>query len=277
MTSVIAGTLYENFEQKESEYDMSNNLDKLNVPLSVKTILNDLQMELIETFRSKISAIYIHGSIVTGNFRAKSSDIDYLVLLCDELDEIEIETLKEIHSKLVSKHGHWGKKLEGSYVLRNEVLNENPPVKPRLYYNNMLLRYEAYGLEWIFEQYNLKNYGVAIYESGFKVSFNEISPNTIQETSVKLLMMEWLPKIKNNDYNWTNEYLVYGVLSVCRLIYSIETGSVNSKLDSASYVSSIYDEYAEVIKKASNWNNGDDFEYKEDTRNFIAKVISRYE
>lgn len=256
---------------------MSNNLDKMNVPLSVKTIINELKMDLIETFLTKITAIYIHGSIVTENFRAKSSDIDYLVLLSNELDEIEVETLKEIHRSLVSKHGHWGKKLEGSYVLRSEVLNENPPLKPRLYYNDMFLRYEVYGLEWIFEQYILKNYGVAIYETDSKVFFKEISPDTIKEASMNLLMREWLPKIKNTDYNWTNEYLVYGVLSVCRLIYSIETGSIKSKLDSASYVSSIYDEYAEVIKKSSDWNNGDDFEYKEDTRNFIAKVIRRYE
>lgn len=256
---------------------MNRNLEKVNVPTEIINLLSDLKKELVDSFKANILSIYLHGSITTGDFRGESSDIDYLVVIGKEFSSDEVELLSKIHKKLIAKHEYLGRKLEGSYLLESELKNIEPPIRERLYFNDEYLRYEKYGSEWIFEQYSLSKFGVELYELNKSRIFTQVPEDNIKKASINLLMNEWKPRVENSEYIWTNEYLAYGVLTVCRIIYSLETGKMKSKTGSARYVLDKYDgKYIKAIEESLKWKIDDNFKAKDEAINFIADMINNY-
>src|SRR5215470_3898494 len=58
---------------------------------------------------------YLVGSLATGDFDL-DSDVDFLVVIKDELSTAELEALKTTHRKIHSLESYPAKHLEGSYI-----------------------------------------------------------------------------------------------------------------------------------------------------------------
>lgn len=87
--------------------------DILNI--AIKKTLYKFQKDLKKRFDKKIVDIVIYGSVIRGGFNSKESDIDFIVFLNEQLTEVDIVRIKEMHTeyrmtrKLLSL-------LEGRYI-----------------------------------------------------------------------------------------------------------------------------------------------------------------
>ncbi|MGD9909897.1 MAG: nucleotidyltransferase domain-containing protein [Candidatus Izemoplasmatales bacterium] len=67
--------------------------------LAIKKTLDKFQKDLKERFDRKIIDIVIYGSVIRGGFNSKKSDIDFIVFLNEELTEVDIVKIKELHAE----------------------------------------------------------------------------------------------------------------------------------------------------------------------------------
>lgn len=79
-----------------------------------------LAQELADGLRSVLGpdllAVYLHGSVVAGDFVPGVSDIDLLVVVERDLDDSITERLRSFHARAVARHPDWHDRLELVYV-----------------------------------------------------------------------------------------------------------------------------------------------------------------
>jgi GNAT superfamily N-acetyltransferase/predicted nucleotidyltransferase len=86
----------------------------------VKKTIDLFKDQLNENFGSRLIDIIIYGSVIRGGFNEDSSDIDFIVLIQDELFTNDIKFIETLHKKY-RKSNTLSRLLEGRYVgLRND-------------------------------------------------------------------------------------------------------------------------------------------------------------
>lgn len=253
---------------------MSRVIESNVLPVEVRPVLNALKIQLLQRFEKQISSIIIQGSIANGDFDPFRSDIDYWVILKSPLSEDELESL---HKDVMASYPEWGKKLEGSYILETQLFNREPPSEERLYFNEGYLRYERFGAEWTFERHLVFKSGLLLWGNPIVAPEDAVSKEEMILAAKTLLNNDWKGKLSDASFQWTDHYLTYGVLTMCRIVYSIETGRTGSKLNAARAVmENHYRADKALIDQTIKWRLGTTFDFKEEAMAFIRKVINDY-
>jgi predicted nucleotidyltransferase len=88
----------------------------------LRLFLSGLQAVLAERF----VGLYVHGSLASGDFNPRTSDIDFLVVTADELPDKMLPALKAMHARLAASGLKWATKLEGAYIPRPALRRYDP-------------------------------------------------------------------------------------------------------------------------------------------------------
>lgn len=188
----------------------------------------------------KYYGLYIHGSLALGDFDMSTSDIDFMVVVSEALSENDFVNLDLMHQNFIERSGHWGNRLEGSYVDLDWLCNHYPPQTSRPYYNDGILKQALYGHEWTLELYTLREYGLRVDGEDLKVYIPEISEGILREATHLLLENSWMP-LTDGPYVFEPHYRVYAVVTMSRALYMIEFGQVVSKVVAWEWVCSSID------------------------------------
>src|SRR5690242_16704577 len=90
--------------------------------------LNDVLTALVagvkEVVQDKLLDIYLQGSFAVGDFD-EHSDVDFIVVLADELSDEEVQRLNKMHTAIYARPSEWAKRLVGSYFPVDTLAN--PP------------------------------------------------------------------------------------------------------------------------------------------------------
>jgi predicted nucleotidyltransferase len=78
----------------------------LNSP-EVKAMLDLLLARIQGALGAKLAGLYVVGSLVTGDFDFRSSDIDLIAVLVDDPTEAEVQALGAMHSEIAQKMPFW--------------------------------------------------------------------------------------------------------------------------------------------------------------------------
>ncbi|MFI5852006.1 hypothetical protein ACIA7R_29995 [Micromonospora chalcea] len=65
---------------------------------------------------NRLLGLYLHGSLVAGDFAVNRSDLDLLAVLVDDPDEKLLDVLAELQSDLDRRHPQWAGRIEVDYV-----------------------------------------------------------------------------------------------------------------------------------------------------------------
>ena len=82
----------------------------------VNEVLNLLLTEVKAVLGRQFVGMCLYGSLSSGDFDPASSDIDFLIVTEDMLDEESIENLSAMHQRIWDSGLKWASKLEGSYL-----------------------------------------------------------------------------------------------------------------------------------------------------------------
>lgn len=86
---------------------------------SVRTVLGD-----------HFVGMYLYGSLASGDFDPRRSDIDFVVATADELPNKLIPALGAVHARMAASDLRWGLKLEGSYISQKALRRYDPADAP---------------------------------------------------------------------------------------------------------------------------------------------------
>ncbi|MCT2278025.1 DUF4111 domain-containing protein [Micromonospora chalcea] len=89
--------------------------------VSPDTVLSDLREAWRAALADRLLGLYLHGSLVAGDFDVSRSDLDLLTVLASDPDEKLLDVLAELHADLGRRHPQWAGRVEVEYVSLDAV------------------------------------------------------------------------------------------------------------------------------------------------------------
>ena len=240
----------------------------------LRQVLSIFVDEISAALGENLVGIYLIGSIASGDFDL-DSDIDFLVVTNTELSEATMKSLQDIQIKIHDIDCYPAKHLEGSYISISDLNNWNIVGEKKLYYfDNGSTTYEQsthdnqWHVRWI-----LRERGITLVGPKPKTILKSIPVNEMRN-EIKRTMLQVM-KLFQDDINhplsfWNSRFgQSFTVLTYCRMLHTLHTGTVQSKKAGAKWAKEFVDpKWTEIIEQA--WNE------REGVR-FLVKIRQRAE
>lgn len=223
---------------------MKYNLD--NVYAELPKVLDQLVSGAKNILVDNLVGIYLVGSLATGDFDL-DSDIDFLVIIKDELSDETVQELQNMHREIYKQDCYPAHHLEGSYMSL-KILNDAESVnKTTLWYlDNGSTTFERsihdnrWHVRWM-----LREKGVTLFGPDPKTLLPPVPINKMRNEIGDIMhvlekgFMEELDQ-PLSFYN-TRFGQSFSVLTICRMLHAIQTGTIQSKLAGANWAKQALD------------------------------------
>jgi hypothetical protein len=219
-------------------------------------VVQDFVAEVQATLGSNFLGTYLVGSLATGNFDL-DSDVDFLVITKAEISDTDVKSLEAAHRRIHALGSYPAKHLEGSY-LSAELLNRADAVgvEPVWYVDNgsTTLERSVHDNKW-HVRWILRERSVVVAGPDPKTIMREISPAAVRGealASMQDLRRRFADEL-DRPLGWFNTRFgqSFAVLTFCRMLQTIVTGRVESKLAAVKWAEEFVDpEWRELIRAA---------------------------
>jgi hypothetical protein len=220
----------------------------------VDELLTRLIDRMLVVLGEKLVAVYLYGSLVTGDFDPAISDIDLLAVMAAELDDLEFERLDLMHTRFAEEHPDWLERIEVAYLslaaLRSFRSHASPiavisPGEP--------FHMKEAGEDWLINWWVVRRQGVALLGP----------PPT--DIIPPLSTAEFIDAVQVQAEQWqTHIYAMrgyqqqgYAILTMCRALYAYTNGEQVSKRAAAHWVERQLPEWAALVENALAWRAGE--------------------
>lgn len=204
--------------------------------MTAKKLLEKIAEEYRSILGTKLTGIYVHGSLAFGCYNEKMSDIDFIAAVNEPLSLDEKKAIIASLSQL--EHNAPEKGFEMSVVLAEYCRNFVYPTPFELHYSAAYRRDAANDIEFFCERmygedHDLAAHFTVIREVGFAVCGEPISNlfgEVPRECYLDSITRDIAGAAEDIEYN-----PVYYTLNLCRVLSYIESGKVHSKEQGAQW------------------------------------------
>lgn len=198
-------------------------------------LLNEYRHLIFSLLGSKVYGIYLYNSIALEDFDSVKSDIDFVTVLNDRLNDYELKKIELIHQRLIDMFDY-AHKMEGMYLLRKDLNKSNSEIEKYPYFaeGNLVIGYYDFNnvTRWV-----LKNYGVEIMCPSRETLEINIKWEDMIATMEYNLFNYWESKIVSNKIqDKSDEFIEWAVLTISRIIYTLNEKKIGSKCQSGQYI-----------------------------------------
>lgn len=197
---------------------------------AINVLLYRLLTEVQAMLGTHFFGMYLYGSLATGDFDERSSDVDFVVVTRGEIGEDVIPKLRAVHEGLWQNGGKWAAKLEGAYISLAGLRRYSADDIARPFVNEGEFKVEQFGSDWIIQRYILREYGAVVAGPPLKEWIDPVSPDEIRGAVAGVLLGWWSNWIVAHPQELERpEYQPYVVLTMCRAQYAFVQGEIVSK------------------------------------------------
>lgn len=207
----------------------------------LNAVLQELLAGVRQVLGGNLVGAYLQGSFARGDFD-EHSDVDFLVVVEHELTAEHEAALQALHGRIYDLSSPWAQHLEGSYITAADLRRYNPTNAPLLYIDNTsrVLERSAHDNNLVM-RWTLREHGVVLAGPAPRDLVDPVAPGELRQ-EVAADMRDWGAKILAEPQRLNNRwYQPFAVLSYCRMLYSLETGTVASKLAGARWAQAALD------------------------------------
>lgn len=193
-----------------------------------------LESKIRGVLEQRLLGIYVVGSLAIGDFNPSSSDIDIVVVTDETLEASRFAALQAMHADFAKYASPWARKLEVVYAPKAALrvpFKPLPSNAPQLEKGTALF---TAPLEdgWVFQCWTLRERGLIVCGPPPE-AFDILTPSEAMAEAVRAVAAQWLDDAER-DPTWLpwlreRENHRFVVHTLCRLLYSLETGEVTSK------------------------------------------------
>lgn len=248
--------------------------------MTVKNLLTDLINKIEHEFSHDLDRIIVYGPLCSGDFHTDLSDIKILVVVKRKLSQTDLFVLSHMHNALKTHYSKWLTRLEISYIESSKLYQKEPPKDPRIHLSKAMTSNVHYGAEWYLEKFMLHTSGYVLYGDALDKDKLQVTKINLRVAAFQVLMHRWQPMTQRAMHHMSHEDLIYGLLSMCQLICTIEYGLVLSRPDAGRKVLKDQpNQYQNTIENAlTYWEEGGDIEAVDRGAcyNFIKQTVESY-
>jgi len=196
-------------------------------------LLEEVQAVLGEQF----IGMYLDGSLASGDFDA-DSDIDFVVVTREDIAGELFLRLQAMHDRIAALNSVWAIQLEGSYVSQPAIRRYDPEhaLHPNIERGlGERLKLVIHDEIWAVHRSVLRKRGITLLGPD---PCSLIDPVSAQELRAAMLVLlnGWAQNILDDPQIISRRgYQAYVVLSLCRALYTLQTGLVASKPAAAAW------------------------------------------
>jgi hypothetical protein len=246
----------------------------------INASLNRLLQEVRAVLGDHFVGLYLHGSLAAGGFVPGRSDVDFVVAVQEPPTDSEFDALAEMHARLAAdglswRAEGWSTHVEGSYIPLDGLRRHDPAnmTFPALRVDGSFGR-DDHGGEWMIQRHILREHGLVLAGPPPAELVDPVSADDLRRGTRGVLLEWWAPM--DPDYVREPEYQAYAVLTMCRVLYTLENGEVVPKDTAARWAISILDPlWEEMIGWAMNWPNREPSDNLQETLAFIRFTVAK--
>ena len=228
----------------------------------LRKVLNTFAEEIKAELGENLVGIYLVGSIASGDFDS-DSDVDFLVVTNTELTEANMKSLQDIQIKIHDIDCYPAKHLEGSYISLSDLNNWDIVGEKTLYYfdngsttGEQSTHDNQWHVRWILRDRGITLIGpkpaTILQPIPMDRMYNEI------KTTMLLVKNLFQADIDRPLGFWNSRFgQAFAVLTYCRMLHTLHTGTVQSKKVGAKWAKDFVDpRWIRLIDQAWNEREG---------------------
>ncbi len=214
-------------------------------------VLDEFVKSVQEVLGENFVSAYLQGSFALGDWD-NDSDVDFTIVTEGEVTENELSELNAMHARIYQLNSEWAKHLDGSYFTKKIIKSADPAKTKLLYLNNTHDQFVLSNAEnslvvrWI-----VRERGITLAGIPPEQLIDPISADSLRQ-AVLSVMRDWGGNIFSGQWKMDNQWAQpYAVLSYCRMLHTLETGRIASKLAGSQWAKNALDQrWADLIQRA---------------------------
>lgn len=203
--------------------------------------VNDLVREVLSRAQAVLGShwvgMYLDGSLASGDFE-QDSDIDFVMVTDVDVNGDLFAALQEMHDRIAQLDTCWAIQLEGSYISAQALRRFDPDhaLHPNIERGSgERLKMVYHDEAWNVHRQVLRERGIIVSGPAPDTLVDPVSADDLR-SAMQAQIHGWLVNILNHtDVLQSRGYQSYAVLTLCRMLYTIETGQVASKPKAARW------------------------------------------
>jgi hypothetical protein len=209
---------------------MSGMVDDPTSHPEVNVVLGELVPALRGILAGQFVGMYLTGSLAAGDFD-RDSDVDFVVITEDEVGGELFAALDALHRRVAMIDSWCATQLDGGYISRRAVRRFDPAKSVHAHIDRgrgerlKLVQYD----EGVVQSHLLRERGIALEGPDPRTLINEVTPGDLRAAMPRVLN-GWASRILQDPAQIERRgYQSYTVLSLCRILYTLQFGAVVSK------------------------------------------------
>lgn len=196
----------------------------------VNVVLEELLPGARAILGDQFVGIYLTGSLAAGDFD-RHSDVDFVVVTEDEVAGEFFSSLDVLHRRIATIDSWCATQLDGGYLSRRALRRFEPTTAVHAHIDRgtgerlKLVRYD----EGVVQSHLLRERGITLEGPDPQTLIDAVTPAELRNAMPRVLD-GWASRILTDPAQIESQgYQSYTVLSLCRILYTLQFGAVVSK------------------------------------------------
>ncbi|MBZ0320234.1 MAG: DUF4111 domain-containing protein [Anaerolineae bacterium] len=236
-----------------------------------------MHTRISEILDDHMVGMYVVGSLALGDFDPQHSDIDIIVVTDTPIEGDGLDRIRALHNDFAASDSAWAKRVEAVYpeakaLIGNPSRDEHYPQIER----DTSLFTAPFEDGWVFQRYTLREHGLVVAGPEPHTLVGPIDPHDMR-AAVAVIAAKWLEQARN-DLSWLEwvrlrHAQVFVLQTLCRMLYSLETGGVASKPKAVQWAQGRLDEkWARLIEEVLARRESNEEISSDELRDTIALI-----
>jgi len=218
----------------------------------VNALLHILVANVQTILGKHLVGVYLDGSL-TGDAFDQDSDIDFVVVSDQDVSADQFAALQAMHDRIATLDTPWAIQLEGSYIGQRTLRRYDPAhaLHPNIERGaGERLKMAQHDAAWIIHCYIVRERGITLLGPPPQTLIDPVSPADLRRAMLSVLS-GWATHILDTPAQLKMRgYQSYVVLSLCRILYTLQHGAVVSKPSAAGWLRQSTSRWAPLIERA---------------------------
>jgi hypothetical protein len=217
--------------------------------------LNAVLADLVAANRALLGdnfvGAYVHGSFAVGG-ADEASDVDYTIVVEHEIADDHVPDFEAMQTRIYQMNSTWARHLEGSYITRSALRRYDPESAALLYFDNgSIVAERSHHDNNLVVRWQLRERGITLAGPPIRGLIDPIDVADLRHEILAVMRTRgegWFA----NPGNISNRfYQPFAVLTYCRLLHTLATGTCASKPAAAAWAQQHVDRrWRDLIRRA---------------------------